>query len=89
MSEEKYGTVDALGNEIVMGQLYGYSTSSSERARTVVGRAVKFTPKNSLTLAVEKVGNFLYGQPYEKTWGDDADTVSIRAHMVFPVKEQA
>lgn len=87
MSEEKYGSVDALGNEIIMGQLYGYSTSSDGHDRTVVGRAVKFTPKNLLSLSVEKVQNFLYGQPFEKTWSQDSDKVNIRAYKVFPVKD--
>lgn len=78
-------TVDALGKEIVIGHLYGYSTSSSGRSSTVVGVACNFTRTGMLTLGDVKRNNFIYGKQYDRTWASDAKKVSISPHMVFPV----
>jgi hypothetical protein len=77
--------VDALGNPIEFGKRYGYSTSSSGRSRTVVGIASKITPTGSVTLTDVQVKNYIYGDPYDRTWAKDAKKVTIRPHMVFPV----
>jgi hypothetical protein len=76
---------DALGIPIAIGQRYGYSTSDGGWARTTVGTAIKITKTGRVTLSVESIKKFLYGEPHEDY--ADADTVSIRAHMVFPVNE--
>lgn len=79
-------TVDALGKPIRYGQRYGYSSSAGGVARTTVGVAINLT-KTKVTLQVEEVKHFLYGEPFEKTWSEDAKTVSIRTHLVFPVND--
>lgn len=76
---------DAIGNPIEIGKTYGYSTSSGGWARTVIGSATKITEKGNVALAVIKVNRFLYGDPSESR--DDAKTVSIRTHMVFPIHD--
>jgi hypothetical protein len=76
---------DALGNPIVLGRQYGYSTSANGIARTVFGEAVKFTKGGKVTLRVEHVKTFLYGKPVEALWSERAETISMRSHMLFPI----
>jgi len=78
--------LDALGDPIIIGKRYGYSTSSNGRARTVIGLAQKLTSQK-VTLKVEKVNNFLYGEPIEALWAE-AEMVSIRAHLIFPITKE-
>ena len=77
---------DALGQEIQLGNVYGYTTTSSGLAKTTIGKAFKFSPTGKISLQVLHVKNFLYGQPTEASWTGTAETVSIRAHMLFPIE---
>lgn len=76
---------DALGNDIVIGQLYGYSVSRNGIARTVVDRA-RMNTGDRVSLTVIKASRFLYGDPIDDTT-NHRKTVSINAFMVFPVAE--
>lgn len=80
---------DALGNDIVLGNKYGYSNSTSGRQTVVVGVATKvFAGKFKATLAVEDRKNFLYGEQYEPhVWADDkpSKTVTVLGCHLFPV----
>lgn len=73
--------LDALENEIALGQVYGYSTKDN----VVIGRAVNLT-KLKVTLEVIKVRNFLYGEQ-TKNIGIGAATTSVFSWHLFPVKE--
>jgi hypothetical protein len=75
---------DALGYPIVIGGIYGYSTNDGGWARTTVGKAINVTPKGKVTLDELEVRRYLYGEQTE--YEASAKTVSIRSHMVFPVK---
>lgn len=78
---------DALGNPIEIGEKYGYSTTSSGWARTVVGKALKANEATGkVSISVERVQHYLYGA---KTSGHtvDADKVSVRSLMLFPVRD--
>jgi hypothetical protein len=75
--------VDALGNEIVENNLYGYSSPGSGRHRVVIGRAIGGTEKK-VRLEVLTVKEFLYGKP-EKPWRDHAKSLSIAGYLLFPV----
>lgn len=82
--------VDALGNEIKIGERYGYSTSKSGLSRTVVGTAKNVKQSSSrVVLVVEKVNTFLYGGKIDDSFNGNAETIAIRAHMVFPVASMA
>ena len=72
---------DALQNEIVLGQTYGYSTKDN----VVIGKAVNLT-RLKVTLEVIKVRNFLYGEQTQNI-GLNAETVSVFSWHLFPVKE--
>jgi hypothetical protein len=74
---------DALGNEIVIGNWYGYSRNDGGRSHVTVGQAIKTTDK-TVRLGNCKVNLWLYGDPcdhYRKL----ATEVSIRSDMIFPV----
>lgn len=84
MSDEPFDPVDALGEQIQVGKLYGYSHSSSGVARTVIGEALSFTKTGLVKLKITQVTNFLYGRPVD-SWSTRAETVNIRPHLLFPV----
>ena len=75
---------DALGNPVEIGKSYGYSSTSSGRAKTTVGVAEKFSKTGQVTLRITDVKRFLYGEQYERSW-PDAERVSVRPYMLFPV----
>ena len=74
---------DALGNPIVPGRWYGYSTSSNGIGAVVVGVAVRET-KSKVTLDVISRTRYLYGKPIEEN-PQDAQTVSVQSYHLFPV----
>lgn len=75
--------VDAIGDPIVLGNMYGYSTTSGGWARTVLGEAVGITPTGRVTLRVVRRTAFLYGE--QSTYNPGGDKVSMRSHMMFPI----
>lgn len=88
---------DALGNEIVIGGLYGYSRNDGGFSHTTVGRAEKVVDGNDprgcapakVRLADLRVSHYLYGKPYTKGLpgsAKQAKTIMIAAYMVFPVQ---
>jgi hypothetical protein len=76
--------VDALGNPIVIGGVYGYSTSKSGWSRTVVGTATNITPSGRVSLDVLRAETFLYGNKSNHNPGGERS--SIRSYMLFPVQ---
>lgn len=76
---------DALQNDIIIGQTYGYSTSSGGRQVTVLGEAVSFSEKTkNVTLKVVQRYFYLYGNPSDYEY-NDSKTVSTRSLNLFPV----
>lgn len=76
---------DALGNDVVLGDKYGYSTSSSGNAMVVVGIARKFTPQK-VALEVTNRRFFLYAEETPTpTYRNCADVVHIASFHLFPV----
>lgn len=82
---EKHGTKDALGNEIVIGDYYGYSVDSSGVTHTTVGKAEKFTPSGKLTLMVVLSRKSLWMDEAEAN--DHPAKVSVKPAKVFPVSK--
>lgn len=75
---------DALGNEIVMGASYGYSTTSSGITKVVLGVADSVTKTGYLSLIVTKATQYIYGGSpklieYEKK------KVSVNSCNLFPI----
>lgn len=77
--------VDALGDPIVIGNRYGYSTSANGIARTVIGEALNFTKGGRVTLKVESLKTFLYGKLIPNGISERAEKISMHSHMIFPV----
>ena len=78
-----YNTLDALGNEIVMGKRYGYAISSSGVTTIVTGIAKKFTPKGLLTLIPETTVSAVYMNV--ATPREVSKTVSVKPLCLFPI----
>jgi hypothetical protein len=75
---------DALGNEIVIGQKYGYSAKDT----VFVGTAVNFTATR-VTLETIKRRFFRYGKE-DVTWHERypaAKTTSVPSFHLFPIKD--
>ena len=76
---------DALGNEIVLGNNYGYSTSSSGNAMVVIGTAEKLTPQK-VAIKVTSRRFFLYAEETDSpTYRNLAEVVHIASFHLFPV----
>jgi hypothetical protein len=84
--------VDALGKEIVIGKLYGYSRSDGGHSHTTIGRVSKITEgdgqyvpgKARLVDCVVK--RYLYGKPTDYRAGEKPADVSMMGAMIFPVE---
>lgn len=74
---------DALGNDIVLGNKYGYTSSAGSTITVVVGVAEK-TTEAKVTLHVESRRNYLYGEPCA-LWSSPARTSSVHPCHLFPV----
>jgi ribosome biogenesis protein Nip4 len=75
---------DALGNDIVVGNFYGYTSTSGGFARTVLGTVTHLT-KQKVAVKVEYVNRFLYGKPIKDDYGNRAEQVAVHGYLLFPV----
>ena len=75
---------DALGNEIIVGNLYGYSRNDGGFSHVTIGQAVG-AKNGKVRLTGCAVTRFLYGEPTDHRLGERPGDVSIRSSMVFPV----
>lgn len=78
--------LDALGNDLVLGAVYGYSNYSSGNATTVIGRLEKINAQR-VTIRVIKRRHFLWGKATERSWRNEAGTAGVNACMLFPLSE--
>ena len=78
---------DALKQEIVLGQKYGYSSSDGSWITVVVGIAIKETPTHKCTLNIVSRDDYLYGRPNDRSWAGKAPVVHINPCHLFPVKD--
>lgn len=75
---------DALGNEVILGNTYGYSTTDN----VIIGRAVKFTTEK-VSLIPTKRRFFCYGEEHQRAhYEGKAKVIHIWSYHLFPVKEQ-
>ena len=77
--ERKY---DALSNEIIIGNRYGYSSKD----RVFVGIAQKIN-KSTVTLRAEYSQSFVYGRPFSSYYRGKSKTVSVYSWHLFPVSK--
>lgn len=74
---------DALANEIILGNRYGYSSNSNGFIRIVTGIANNVTATGKVTLHDLHIRRFLYNKP--TTVNDGADKISVTSNILFPV----
>ena len=88
---------DALGQEIVIGNIYGYSQRQNGIVKVRVGRAIKLNERvkgkqSSVTLSVIHTGKAVYDndiesdviEPYASS---KRDTISVTSNSIFPLPE--
>lgn len=81
--EEQQALLDAIGNPIVEGKRYGYSSGASGFVRVVQGKATKQHASGKVTLTDLNVQRFLYGKPIIPD--DVAKHVAVLSRLLFPV----
>lgn len=79
--------VDALGNSIIVGGLYGYSSCKSGYATTVIGRVTKIGAQR-VSLNVFRRRDFLYGEPIDRSWAGIAPLTFANSCILFPLSEE-
>ena len=78
--DKKY---DALGNEIIIGNIYGMSRNSNGNTTIYIGTAIKLT-QTKVTLEIIKLMRCLYsGEPCE--YETITPKVSVLSTALFPV----
>lgn len=80
---EKLNTKDALGNEIVMGNKYGYSQSKNGFTLVRIGSASSLTQTGKVTLKNVEAKISLYDD--ELKTEEHSDTLTCKPAMLFPV----
>lgn len=75
---------DALGNEIVLGEKYGYARQDNGFNIVVIGTAIKFGEKGSLTLQVTERKRSVYLAELESV-EIGSPKVSVKPMQVFPI----
>lgn len=75
---------DALGNEIILNEYYGYSNNRNGHTSVRVGRVVKLNEK-SVTIKVEIAKAAVYNNEVEDDKFLSRDTISVKSNMIFPI----
>lgn len=74
---------DALGNDLVIGQLYGYTQKDGGWTHITIGEAVSETEKR-VTLNVKARRRYLYDKESPSQF-EGKPAVSVGSHILFPV----
>lgn len=79
---------DALGNEIVLGQRYGYSSNSGGSHRVTKGTAIKLSLVRGYTkVTLGDVSSVLFHYGNETTlFGERAETIAVFSRICFPIE---
>lgn len=82
--------LDAMGHEIEIGGVYGYSNRGDGFVTVIIGRAKAFT-KDRVTLDITHRGSSVYDSPIERDKATDwkgnptKKTVSVYSNLLFPL----
>lgn len=83
---------DALGNELILGNLYGYSSRTNGIAKVILGICTKINPPkrinspSSATLTVIERGSSIYTTSITREEGG-AKTISPAPNTLFPLPD--
>lgn len=81
--------LDALGNDVVLGNHYGYSTRKGSWTTVTIGTAVNITARNRVTLATGIVKTYLYGKPVRDQLSEvNKGTTTITPQLMFPISTE-
>jgi len=76
---------DAIGNNIIIGEYYGYTTSSSGNQNTTIGKAASYTEKTKrVTLQVVHRFSYLYGELSDYGY-HNSEKVTVRSLNLFHI----
>lgn len=75
---------DALGNDIIIGKRYGYTTGNNGILRVVIGTVTKLTEQKTV-LKVEKLTTHVYGSLSAAQAESTAETRAVYGCNLFPV----
>ncbi len=80
---------DALGNEVIVGNWYGYSRNDGGFSHVTLGVVTSVKEETGKVRMCQcKVTRWLYGKPSNYRADDVPADVSIIGNMVFPVQTQ-
>lgn len=74
---------DALGNEIIVGNYYGYSIARNGINTIHFGKATRITPKGLVSLDVEYTKHGAYNSAEFRT--PPEKLVSVKPILIFPI----
>ena len=90
---------DALGNSIIVGNMYALYTSSSRNDRVFIGKAAKILPNGRVHLEIirQRISDYLYEKKNGKIISDSYDMRETKVNDRFkmakpwkliPIKEE-
>lgn len=80
---------DALGNEIVLGERYGYSNRANGNVTVVIGRAIKINEETSnVTLSVERKLKGIYNSDLRDDQNSGNGKSSVLSNTIFPLRNE-
>ncbi len=75
---------DALGNLVIIGNIYGYSTVDN----VIIGKATKFTPTRVAIVPTNR-RFFRHGEESaQEAWEGRSEVINIASYHLFPIKEE-
>lgn len=74
---------DALGNELVLGNKYGYSSRDGSWVNTGIG-ILEAIGSSRATLRITEHRTFMYGKQCDRAW-NQKPAISVQPCILFPV----
>lgn len=76
---------DALNNEIIFGNRYGYSRNQNGFTYVRLGKVINSTPKGMVTMLVDSSKVALYNADLKEEENCTQLKISIKPNMLFPI----
>jgi len=76
---------DALNNEIVFGNRYGYSRNQNGFTYVRLGKIINSTPKGLVTMLLDSSKVALYDDELKEDTNCTQLKISIKPNMLFPI----
>jgi hypothetical protein len=76
---------DALGNDLILGNKYGYASRDGARVNTAAG-ILESIGAVKATIAITERHTFMYNTKSNAPW-TGGRTASVHGYMLFPLKD--